>query len=100
VNRAVRDFAIVFIAMAFMMFFVLHARSGEQTRFYDAQGNSLGTGVPQSDGSVRYYDSRGNSLGTSTTRGNTTTFYGPGGNVTGSAIGPARSGPFGSGARR
>jgi hypothetical protein len=37
-NRAVRDFAIVFIAMAFMMFFVLHARSGEQTWFYDAQG--------------------------------------------------------------
>jgi hypothetical protein len=98
-NRAVRDFAIVFIAMAFMMFFVLHARSGEQTRFYDAQGNSLGTGVPQSDGSVRYYDSRGNSLGTSTTRGGTTTFYGPGGSVTGKTVGPAGNGPFG-GARR
>jgi hypothetical protein len=76
-NRAVRDFAIVFIAMAFMMFFVLQARSGEQTRFYDAQGNSLGTAVPQGNGSVRYYDSRGNSLGTSTTTGDTTTFYGP-----------------------
>jgi hypothetical protein len=58
-NRAVRDFAIVFIAMAFMMFFVLHARSTEQTRFYDAQGDRLGTAVPQGDGSVRYYDSRG-----------------------------------------
>jgi hypothetical protein len=88
-NRAVRDFAIVFIAMAFMMFFVLHARSGEQTRFYDAQGNSLGTDVPQSSGSVRYYDSRGNSLGTSTTTlGGGTTYYSPLGNVTGRATGP------------
>jgi hypothetical protein len=98
-NRAVRDFAIVFIAMAFMMFFVLHARSGEQTRFYDVPGNSLGTAVPQGNGSVRYYDSRGNSLGTSTTSGSTTTFYGPGGNVTGKAVGPSRSVPF-DGARR
>jgi hypothetical protein len=99
-NRAVRDFAIVFIAMAFMMFFVLHARSGEQTRFYDAQGNSLGTAVPQGDDSVRYYDSRGSSIGTSTTTpGGTTTFYGPGGNVTGRAVGPS-SHPSFSGSRR
>jgi hypothetical protein len=41
----------------------------------------------------------GNSLGTSTTIGNTTTFYGPGGNVTGRTVGPAGNGPF-SGARR
>jgi hypothetical protein len=98
-NRAVRDFAIVFIAMAFMMLFVLHARAGEQTRFYDSQGNSLGTAVPQGNGSMRYYDGRGSSLGTSTTTGGTTTFYGPGGNVTGRAVGPSSSGPFG-GARR
>jgi hypothetical protein len=99
-NRAVRDFAIVFIAMAFMMVFVLHARSGEQTRFYDAQGNSLGTGVPQSDASVRYYDSRGSSTGTSTTTSSgTTTFYGPDGNITGHAVGPSNSGAFG-GVRR
>jgi hypothetical protein len=99
-NRAVRDFAIVFIAMAFMMLFVLHARAGEQTRFYDSQGNSLGTAVPQGNGSIRYYDGRGSSLGTSTTTGGTTTFYGPGGNVTGKAVGPAGIGPFGSGPRR
>jgi hypothetical protein len=41
----------------------------------------------------------GDSLGTSTTIGNTTTFYGPGGNVTGRTVGPAGNGPF-SGARR
>jgi hypothetical protein len=44
--------------------------------------------VPQGNGSVRYYDSRGSSVGTSTTIGNTTKFYGPRGNVTGSVTGP------------
>jgi hypothetical protein len=48
---------------------------------------------------MRYYDKGGSSLGTSTTRGNTTTFYGPGGNITGKAIGPS-SHPSFSGARR
>jgi hypothetical protein len=42
----------------------------------------------------------GNSLGTSTTTGNTTTFYGPGGNVTGKTVGPVGNGPFGNGPRR
>jgi hypothetical protein len=98
-KRTIRDVAIVVMAMAVLALLVLHAKSEPQTRFYDARGNSLGPGVPQSDGSVRYYDSRGNSLGTSTTRGNTTTFYGPGGSVTGKATGPAGNGPFG-GARR
>jgi hypothetical protein len=42
------------------------ARAEPQTRFYDSQGRSVGTAVPQGSGSVRYYDSRGNSLGTST----------------------------------
>jgi hypothetical protein len=98
-SRTVRDLAIAIIAVAAMALLVLHARSEPQTRFYDARGNSLGTGVPQGDGSVRYYDSRGNSMGTSTTRGNTTTFYGPDGSVTGKTVGPAGNGPFG-GARR
>jgi hypothetical protein len=98
-NRTIRDLAIAIIAVAAMPLLVLHARSEPQTRFYDARGNSLGTAVPQSDGSVRYYDKGGSSLGTSTTRGNTTTFYGPGGSVTGKTVGPAGNGPFG-GARR
>jgi hypothetical protein len=98
-NRTIRDLAIAIIAVAAMALLVLHARSEPQTRFYDARGNSLGTAVPQSDGSVRYYDKGGSSLGTSTTRGNTTTFYGPGGSVTGKTVGPAGNGPFG-GARR
>jgi hypothetical protein len=97
-NRTVRNLAIAIIAVAAMALLVLHARSEPQTRFY-ARGNSLGTGVPQSDGTVRYYDSRGNSLGTSTTVGGTTTFYSPGGSVTGKTVGPAGNGPFG-GARR
>jgi hypothetical protein len=98
-NGTIRDSAIAIIAVAAMALLVLHARSEPQTRFYDARGNSLGTAVPQSDGSVRYYDKGGSSLGTSTTRGNTTTFYGPGGSVTGKTVGPAGNGPFG-GARR
>jgi hypothetical protein len=98
-KRTIRGVAIVVMAMAVLALLVLHAKSEPQTRFYDARGNSLGTGVPQSDGSVRYYDSRGSSLGTSTTRGGSTTFYGPLGTVTGKTIGPAGNGPFG-GARR
>jgi YD repeat-containing protein len=64
---------------------IIDARAEEQTRFYDARGNSIGTAVPQGEGSVRYYDARGKSLGTSTTTGRSTTFYGPRANVTGHA---------------
>ena len=57
----------------------------QQTRLYDAKGNSIGTAVPLGDGSTRYFDARGNSLGTSTTNSTgTTTFYGPRGNYQGS----------------
>jgi YD repeat-containing protein len=67
-----------------------YARAEPQTRLYDARGNSVGTTVPQGQGSVRYYDSRGNSLGTSTTNSTgTTTSYGPRGNVTGTAVSPS-----------
>jgi YD repeat-containing protein len=66
-----------------------------QTRFYDARGNAVGVVVPQGDGSTRYYDARGNSLGTSTRSRNTTTFYDPGGNVTGRTVGPAAAVPGG-----
>jgi hypothetical protein len=38
-----------------------------QTRLYDARGKSIGTAVPQGEGSVRYYDAQARSLGTSTT---------------------------------
>jgi hypothetical protein len=97
-RRLIRNTAI--IAIAFVTLIVASARSEPQTRVYDSRGNSIGTATPQSDGSVRYRDAGGNSLGTSTTTGNTTTFYGPGGNVTGRTVGPAGNGPFGSGARR
>jgi YD repeat-containing protein len=55
--------------------YVTQARAEEQTRFYDANGRSIGTAVPLGNGSVRYYDERGRSLGTSTTTGNTTKLY-------------------------
>ena len=77
------------IAVALML--VTAPAFAQQTRYYDSRGNSIGTAVPQGQGSVRYYDSRGNSLGTSTTNGTgKTTFYGPRGNVTGTAVAPAR----------
>jgi addiction module HigA family antidote len=60
------------------------ALAEQQTRFYDARGNSIGTAAPQGDGSVRYYDSHGRSLGTSSTTGNTTRFYDAGGRPAGS----------------
>jgi hypothetical protein len=104
-KRTTRDFAIIAIAMVGLLFVVLQARSEPQTRIYGSDGRSIGTATPQSDGSVRYRDAGGNSIGTSTTTpsgsaGSTTTFYGPGGSVTGKTVGPAGNGPFGSGARR
>jgi hypothetical protein len=74
---------IIFAALALGL--SVTAASAQQTRFYGANGSSLGTAVRYGSGSVRYYDSRGNSLGTSTTTGRSTTFYGPRGNVTGHA---------------
>jgi hypothetical protein len=74
---------VIFAALALGLF--VTAASAQQTRFYGANGSSLGTAVPYGNGSVRYYNSRGSSLGTSTTVGRTTTFYGPRGNVTGRA---------------
>jgi hypothetical protein len=61
-----------------------------QTRLYDARGNSVGTAVPQGQGSVRYYDAQGKSLGTSTTTSTgTTTFHDARGNVTGTVVAPS-----------
>jgi YD repeat-containing protein len=76
--------AVVGIWLAIYAFGVAQLRAEEQTRFYDARGNSIGTASPQSNGSVRYYDARGNSLGTSTTTGGVTRFYDAGGKPTGS----------------
>lgn len=84
--------AVIVLLIITVKSFSAHAGEREQTRFYDARGNSIGTAAPQGQGTTRYYDSRGNSLGTSTTTpGGTTTFYGPGGNVTGRSSGPAPS---------
>jgi len=83
IKKILLAFALVLAATA------AQAQDRQQTHIYGPDGRSIGTAVPIGDGSVRYYDARGKSLGTSTTTGNTTTFYGPRGNVTGKAIGPA-----------
>jgi hypothetical protein len=65
------------------------AAQAQQTRFYDARGNSVGTADRSPGGQTRYYDARGNSQGTSNKVGNTTIFYNAQGTVTGKATGPA-----------
>jgi YD repeat-containing protein len=88
-KRNMRTLLFVAAAIAVLVAGVTIARAEpQQTRVYDANGRSVGTIVPQGDGTNRYYDSRGSSLGTSTTTGNTTKFYGPRGNVTGTITGP------------
>jgi hypothetical protein len=67
-----------------VMLLAAPAVAEQQIRIYGPDGRSIGTAVPQGDGSVRYYDTRGTSLGTSTTTGNTTKFYDAGGRPTGS----------------
>src|SRR5262245_4682723 len=84
-KKTVRDRAIIGTTVSLLALCVTLARSEEQTRFYGLDGKSIGTAVPQGNGSMRYYDSRGNSLGTSTTTGNTTRFYDARGHSTGSA---------------
>jgi hypothetical protein len=81
-----RRFAVAAVAAAAILSSA--ARAEEQTRVYAPDGRSVGTIVPQGQGSIRYYDSRGNSLGTSTTTGNTTRFYDAAGRPTGSASFP------------
>jgi len=72
------------LTIAIALILTAATAQAQQSRVYDSKGNSVGTIVPQSDGTNRYYDSRGNSLGTSTTSPNgTTTFYGPDGRKTG-----------------
>jgi hypothetical protein len=79
---------VVGLVLGLFALMAVTANAGEQTRFYDNRGSSLGTAVPQGQGSVRYYDSLGRSLGTSTTTGNTTRFYDAGGRSVGSATSP------------
>jgi hypothetical protein len=93
-KRVNQAFAL-FVGVPLVLFILvaLAAAEPQQTRVYDTRGNSVGTIVPQGQGSVRYYDARGNSLGTSTTNSTgTTTFYGPRGNVTGTTVAPHGAG--------
>jgi hypothetical protein len=74
-------FALVLIAILSLTFLV-HA--GEQTRFYDSRGNSVGTATRDSQGTTVFRDSRGNTTGTATfSPGSGTVFRDSRGNVTG-----------------
>jgi hypothetical protein len=66
-RRTLKELTIVAKAMVVYAIALVQVKAGEQIRVYDSRGNSVGTIVPQSDGSTRYYNSRGNSMGTSTT---------------------------------
>ena len=79
IKKKLLAFALVLAATA-----TAQAQDRQQTRFYEPNGQSIGTAVPLGDASVRYYDARGHSLATSTTTGNTTTFYDERGRPTGS----------------
>jgi hypothetical protein len=93
-NNIYRMMRWIVVGFVLLLLLASVARAEPQTRVYDSHGNSVGTIVPQGQGSVRYYDARGHSLGTSTTTNGTTTFYGPGGNVTGTTTAPRGVGGF------
>jgi YD repeat-containing protein len=74
--------------VAILLLVSASAYAAEQSRVYAPDGRSLGTVVPQGDGSNRFYDARGNSRGTSTTTGTTTKDYDARGNVLGTTTAP------------
>jgi YD repeat-containing protein len=78
----------VMLAGLLLLAIVTNAGAAEQSRVYAPDGRSIGTVVPQGDGSNRFYDARGNSRGTSTTTGNTTKDYDARGNVLGTTTAP------------
>jgi len=79
------------IAIVFLLLSLLPANAGEQTRFYDGQGRSVGTATRDSGGMTTFRDERGRTTGTATTdSGGTTTFRDGRGNVTGRATGPTQ----------
>jgi YD repeat-containing protein len=78
----------VMLAGLLLLAIVTNAGAAEQSRVYAPDGRSIGTVVPQGDGSNRFYDARGNSRGTSTTTGNTTKDYDARGNVLGTTSAP------------
>jgi YD repeat-containing protein len=79
--------ALILVAVMFALI-ASNANAAEQSRVYAPDGRSIGTVVPQGDGSNRFYDARGNSRGTSTTTGNTTKDYDARGNVLGTTTAP------------
>jgi YD repeat-containing protein len=79
--------ACIIAAIVFVLI-ISNAGAAEQSRVYAPDGRSIGTVVPQGDGSNRFYDARGNSRGTSTTTGDTTKDYDARGNVLGTTSAP------------
>jgi hypothetical protein len=87
-DRFITVAGLVGLVIILLIVFARIVSAGEQTRIYAPDGRSVGTAVPQGEGTIRFYDSRGKSIGTSTTTGDTTTLRDPGGNVTGRTTSP------------
>jgi hypothetical protein len=72
------------IIIAALCAIALPAFAGEQMRFYDSRGNSVGTATRDSQGTTTFRDSRGNTTGTATfSPGSDTVFRDSRGNVVG-----------------
>jgi hypothetical protein len=56
--------AAIYAALALIVI-ASSALAGEQTRFYDSHGNSVGTATRDSQGTTVFRDSRGNTVGSS-----------------------------------
>lgn len=54
---------LIFFVALVMIISVHRALAGEQTRFYDSKGNSVGTATTDSQGTTVFRDSRGNTVG-------------------------------------
>jgi hypothetical protein len=76
------------IAFAILITHYTYAHA-QQTRFYDAHGNSIGTATTSPSGQTTFRDSRGSTTGTANTDSSgTTTFRDSRGTTTGKASGP------------
>jgi hypothetical protein len=72
------------LLLAAVLALVTMPAQAQQTRFYDARGNSIGTATTSPSGQTTFRDSRGSTKGTSSTNSSgTTTFYDRRGNVVG-----------------
>jgi hypothetical protein len=69
-TRLDKGMLILTIVIAAILVFAAmqYAPAGEQRRFYDSRGNSVGTATKDSQGTTTFRDARGNTVGKSTKR--------------------------------